>query len=109
VRFLLDAQLPPSFADVFSAAGHEAVPVREVGLREATDGEIWRFARAEGMVVVSKDEDFAVRVGQVGPPPSVIWLRAGNVSKRALVAWFAPLLPGIVAALEAGEPLIEVR
>lgn len=108
MRFLLDAQPPPSFAEILRTGGHEATPVRDVGLREASDSEIWRFARAEGMVIVSKDEDFAVRVGQVGPPPHVVWLRLGNVSKRALALRFEPLLPNIVAALGAGEALIEV-
>lgn len=78
-------------------------------MRDASDGDTWRFAGAEGLVLVSKDEDFVPRVRQLGPPPSVVWLRVGNVSKRALAEWFEPLLLGIVVGLAAGEALIEVR
>jgi predicted nuclease of predicted toxin-antitoxin system len=109
VRFLIDAQLPPAFAESFRREGHEGIPVRDVGLRDASDGEIWRYARAEGLVIVSKDEDFALRVRRSGPPPSVLWLRVGNVSTRALTEWFEPLLLGIVVGFAAGEALIEVR
>ncbi|PZQ88302.1 MAG: hypothetical protein DI534_12655 [Leifsonia xyli] len=109
MRFLLDAQLPPAFAESFRREGHTAIPVRDVGLRDATDDEIWRFAEAEGLVIVSKDEDFALRVRRVGSPPSVVWLRVGNVSTRALADWFEPLLLGIIVGLAAGESLIEVR
>jgi len=62
VRFLIDAQLPPAFAESFRREGHDGIPVRDVGLRDASDGQIWRYARAEGLVIVSKDEDFALRV-----------------------------------------------
>jgi predicted nuclease of predicted toxin-antitoxin system len=109
VRFLLDAQLPPAFSASFLREGHEAIAVRDVGLRDASDGEIWRYARVEGLVIVSKDEDFALRAQRSVPPPSVVWLRVGNVSTRALAEWFEPLLLGIVVGLAAGEALIEVR
>jgi predicted nuclease of predicted toxin-antitoxin system len=39
----------------------------------------------------------------------VVWLRIGNSSKRALIAWLEPLLPLIVSKLEEGERLVEVR
>jgi predicted nuclease of predicted toxin-antitoxin system len=38
----------------------------------------------------------------------VVWIRVGNCSNRALLAWFAPLLPSIVDRLAQGETLIEV-
>jgi predicted nuclease of predicted toxin-antitoxin system len=40
VRFLIDAQLPPAFAESFRREGHDGIPVRDVGLRDASDGEI---------------------------------------------------------------------
>ena len=61
MRFLVDAQLPPSLARFLTTVGEEAIACRDVGLRDADDGEIWRFAIAGGWCIVTKDEDFAVR------------------------------------------------
>jgi predicted nuclease of predicted toxin-antitoxin system len=48
VKFLVDAQLPPALARWLTEAGYEAQAVREIGLREADDGAIWRHAEANG-------------------------------------------------------------
>jgi predicted nuclease of predicted toxin-antitoxin system len=45
VKFLIDAQLPPALVHWLAEAGCEAQAVREIGLREAGDGAIWRHAR----------------------------------------------------------------
>ena len=41
--------------------------------------------------------------------PTILWLRIGNTSRRALLEWVEPLLPKIEAMLREGERLIEVR
>lgn len=109
MRFVIDAQLPPSLASVLRREGHEAVAVRDIGLRDSPDSDIWARCVQTGEVIVSKDDDFARRVRDTTIGPAVVWLRVGNSSKRALEAWFIPLLPAIIDQLEAGERLIEVR
>ncbi len=59
MRFLLDADLPRSSDDVIRRYGHEAVDVRDVGLRNATDEEIARYAQAERLCLVTGDFDFS--------------------------------------------------
>jgi predicted nuclease of predicted toxin-antitoxin system len=44
VKFIVDAQLPPALARWLINARHEAKHVEEVGLREADDSPIWRYA-----------------------------------------------------------------
>ncbi len=56
MKFLVDAQLPPALAAWLVEAGHEAVALREVGLRDASDQEICSFALAKGYIIVTKDE-----------------------------------------------------
>lgn len=109
MRFVVDAQLPPSLAAVLQREGHDAVAVRDIGLRESPDSEIWSHCVQTGQVIISKDEDFARRVRDTTTGPSVVWLRVGNSSKRALEAWFVPLPPATIVQLKAGERLIEVR
>lgn len=81
----------------------------DVGLAQAKDNPIWQYAAERQAVIVTKDEDFAEWILRGRRGPSVVWLRVGNTSKRALLAWFEPLLPAIVKKLEEGELLIEVR
>lgn len=109
MKFLVDAQLPPALARWLVEAGFEAQAVREIGLREADDGAIWRHAEATGCAVVTKDEDFALRVQAIEAGPCVVWLRVGNTSNAALRAWFVPRVPQIVALLAQGTRLVEIR
>jgi predicted nuclease of predicted toxin-antitoxin system len=60
-------------------------------------------------VIISKDEDFARRRGIVSSGPVIVWLRIRNTSRRSLLRRFASLFPGVLAALQHGETLIEVR
>ena len=108
MKFLLDAQLPPALARWLEEAGYEAQPVREVGLREADDRAIWNYAEANGLVLLTRDEDFAMRVQQTQTGPSFVWLRVGNSSNHALRAWLQPRLPGIVQLVTQGSRLVEV-
>ena len=42
-------------------------------------------------------------------PVPFIWIRKGNCSNRALLAWLEPLWPDAVNRLEQGEKFIELR
>jgi predicted nuclease of predicted toxin-antitoxin system len=106
---LIDAQLPPALAQWLAGAGFEAQAVREIGLREAEDNAIWRHAQANGFVIVTKDEDFALRAQTMEHGPCVVWLRVGNTSNAALRAWFIPRVPQIAAFLKQGMRLVEIR
>jgi predicted nuclease of predicted toxin-antitoxin system len=108
MRFLADAQLPPVLGRFLRARGHEAQHVIDIGLARASDQMIWRYAAANGSVLVTKDEDFVViRAIQSNGPP-VVWLRMGNVRKAALLQHIGDVWPDIIAALERGETIIEV-
>lgn len=109
MKFLVDAQLPPALAQWLREAGFDAQAVREVNLRDANDGTIWRHAEQNGFVILTKDEDFSFRVQASSIGPSVVWLRVGNTSNAALRAWFIPQLPQIITLLNKGCRLVEVR
>jgi predicted nuclease of predicted toxin-antitoxin system len=109
MRFLIDAQLPPALARILSARGHQAEHVADVGMRDTDDSSIWRYAIDNQAVLVTKDEDFPHRLRQGCAAPVIIWLRIGNTSRRALLAWFELLLPQIETLVGQGERLVEVR
>ncbi len=57
---------------------------------------------------MSKDEDFAALVEQLGPPPQVIWITCGNTSNAALRAILETGLPTAMEFIRRGEPLVEI-
>ncbi len=56
----------------------DSIHIREVGLRDADDADIWDYAKLNGFTIVSKESDFQQRSLLYGHPPKFIWLRAGN-------------------------------
>lgn len=110
MRLLVDNQLPIALARWFVAMGLDAVHVVDLDLGSASDLEIWNFARRLEMAIVTKDDDFRILANQQRSiPPQVIWIRLGNCRKQALLDAMTSVLPQLIAALSAGEPLIEIR
>ena len=109
VKIWLDAHLAPAIAAWLKAKFDlEAVAVRDVGLLEAEDQEIFDAARNAGACVMTKDRDFVELVHRMGSPPHVLWLTCGNTSSARLREILAVALPGALQLLEHGEPLVEV-
>jgi len=107
VRWLVDAQLPPALARWLTSAGHEATHVFDLGMATASDDVIWRYAIDTTSVIVSKDEDFAIRAQLHGGAP-VVWVRFGNVRRTEIIRRFQSALPDVVAGVERGEHLVEL-
>ncbi|QPN66211.1 DUF5615 family PIN-like protein [Synechococcus sp. CBW1006] len=107
----LDAQLSPALATwIMAQWPHiQAVPLRNLGLRDAEDRDIFAHAKTAGAVVMTKDRDFLALLFKQGPPPQVIWLRVGNSSNKALQAVLLRTLDQAIASLLEGEPWVEVR
>lgn len=59
MRFLVDASLPRSAAPVLRELGHEAIDVRDIGLRGASDEVIASHASREAVALITRDFDFA--------------------------------------------------
>jgi len=72
VRLLVDAQLPPALARRLEALGQIAEHVADRGMASASDDAIRDYAASVGAVIVTKDEDFAVRRLLAGGP-AVVW------------------------------------
>jgi predicted nuclease of predicted toxin-antitoxin system len=109
VNFLVDNQLPTALVKWLIARDCAAYHVREVGLGAATDTEIWKYAAARSLVLVSKDEDFFQRASQPGAAVQVVWVRLGNCRKTALLSAFDSVWSAVQAALEGGGHVVEIR
>jgi predicted nuclease of predicted toxin-antitoxin system len=78
VKLLFDHNISPALVsrlqDIFPGSNH----VFRLTLHEASDAEVWDYAREHGFAIVTKDADFAELSLQQGFPPKIIWLRIGN-------------------------------
>ncbi len=107
--FWIDAQLSPYLAPWLSSEVEvEAKPVRELGLRDAKDRDIFLAAREAGAVVLTKDSDFVLLLEQLGPPPQILWLTVGNTSNAHLKEVLSRSLSAAQRSLLRGEPLVEI-
>ncbi|HEX8245642.1 MAG TPA: DUF5615 family PIN-like protein [Longimicrobium sp.] len=109
MKVWLDAQISPAIAVWLRMRFDlDASAVRDLGLRDAEDAEIFAAARAASVVVMTKDSDFVELQERLGPPPQLIWLRCGNTSNARLKQLLTHALPPVVAMLESGEAVVEI-
>jgi predicted nuclease of predicted toxin-antitoxin system len=105
----LDAQLSPALAPwIKSKFNVETHALRDIGLRDATDAEIFEAARLVKATVMTKDSDLVQLHHHKGAPPQIIWLTCGNTSNKVLQTLLTTVLPQALALLEAGEGLVEI-
>jgi len=109
VKFLVDNQLPVELARFLTARGHDAVHVLQLGMDEADDQAIWRFASMEQRAVISKDEDFLHLANRPESTGLFIWIRLPNCRKHALLAAVERVLAHIVEVGQQGPRVVEVR
>ena len=76
--FLLDENLP---SKILFTPSLPVTHVRELG-ESLSDTEIWAYAQKNDLVIVTKDTDFSDRIILSQPPPKVIHIRFGNLTKR---------------------------
>ena len=105
----VDAHLSPAIATwMTSTFGVEAIALRDLGLRDAEDPEIFEAAKAQEAIVMTKDSDFVDLVDRLGSPPQIIWLTCGNTSNAKLREILSETLPRALELLASGETLVEI-
>jgi predicted nuclease of predicted toxin-antitoxin system len=105
----IDAQLPPTLACwITNNFEVEAVALRDLGLRDARDIEIFEAARVANAVIMTKDSDFIDLVCRLGTPPQILWLTCGNVTNRNLQQLLTLTLPEALERLRQGEVILEI-
>jgi predicted nuclease of predicted toxin-antitoxin system len=109
MKLWIDAQLPPALArwltETFPLEAHS---LRDLGLRDAKDLEIFMAARAENVIIVTKDSDFIDLVCRLGKPPQILWLTCGNVTNRNLKRLLLATLEEALERLSQGDLIVEI-
>jgi predicted nuclease of predicted toxin-antitoxin system len=109
MKFLVDNQLPLALAAYLRSRGDECQHVFEVGLDKTEDLQIWKRCIEEERVLISKDEDFIFLANRPGDTGRLIWVRLGNCRNAPLLDAFNRLYDAMLAALAAGQRIVELR
>jgi predicted nuclease of predicted toxin-antitoxin system len=79
VNYVVDANLSPRLAALLRDADHDAVHVRDIGLRTASDDEIIDYAISTDRIVISHDTDFGTLLAyRELSKPSFILIRSSD-------------------------------
>jgi predicted nuclease of predicted toxin-antitoxin system len=84
LKLLFDENLSPRLVEILAVDFPDCIHIELLGMRGAVDAAVWNFARQNGYVVVSKDNDFRQRAFLYGPPPKVVWLSVGNAGTDSI-------------------------
>jgi len=85
MSLLLDANLSWRSVAILKSHYGSCFHVDHIGLNvPAKDTEIWEYAKQNGLIIVSNDEDFINLLVVKGFPPKVVLLKTGNQSRTAV-------------------------
>jgi predicted nuclease of predicted toxin-antitoxin system len=103
MKFLVDMNLSPQWLALLRDSGWEAEHWSRMGRADAPDSEIMAHAAAKNYVVITHDLDFsAILAVTHGKKPSVVQIRAEDVSPSAIGTYVVAALRLMEAELEAG-------
>jgi predicted nuclease of predicted toxin-antitoxin system len=107
MKLLIDMNLSPRWVETFSTAGIADVHRSNLGAINAPDSEIMAYASKNKYVVVTHDLDFgAILAATQGEKPSVVPIRADDVSPAAIGTQVIAALRQMATELENGALLI---
>jgi predicted nuclease of predicted toxin-antitoxin system len=108
LRFLVDNALSPVLAEKLVRAGHDARHVRDLGMQDATDEEIFDLAATEDCIIVSADTDFGtiLALRRSAEPSVVIFRRSSGRRPSEQAMLLLEQLPRVADALEGGNVVV---
>ena len=105
----IDAQLSPKLADWLTKKFPvKAIAIRDLGLRDAADQEIFNAAKDKSVVIMTKDIDFLEILTNKGAPPQILWITCGNTSNKFLKGILESTLTKAIELLKKGEDIVEI-
>lgn len=105
----IDAQLSPAIAVwIESNFNVRVFALRDLGLCDAEDKEIFLEAQKADAIVMTKDSDFVSVLDRFGSPPKIIWLTCGNTSNSNLKIILSKTLQDAIELLNNGEQIVEI-
>ena len=103
MKLLFDQNISPKIVRRLEADFPGSTQVRYVGLEDAADSAIFKYAKQHDFLIVTFDADFVDLITVQGAPPKVIWLRTGNLTTRSIEELLRRNIKSITDFLTAEE------
>jgi predicted nuclease of predicted toxin-antitoxin system len=84
MKLLLDQNLSFKLCDTLKSIFPEIIHVNKLGLQKENDDNLWKFAKNNSFIIVTKDSDFSEKAIVKGFPPKTIWIKKGNCSTKEI-------------------------
>ena len=78
VKLLFDQNISYRLVGRLEKIYPNSLHVEAVGLDKSSDIDVWKYAKENNFILVTKDSDFNEICALYDFPPHIIWLRLGN-------------------------------
>ena len=107
MKFLLDAQLPPSLKQLFIDKGYDCIHTIDLESgNDTTDATINQISVAEQRILITKDSDFFDSFIIKNEPYKLIMVKLGNTSKKELIQFFIDRFTEIIEKLKVEHMIL---
>jgi len=104
MKLLLDANVSWRLVTPLQQHFENCAHVDAIGLTiPPKDADIWNYALANNLIIVTNDEDFLNLANVKGFPPKVVLLRTGNQSNRYIETLLLDHIPDIETLSKSAE------
>lgn len=80
MKLLFDQNISPKIIKHLATDFPDSRHVRQIGLEDASDSQIFDYAKSHEFSIVTFDSDFVDLNIVRGIPPKIIWLKTGNLT-----------------------------
>lgn len=110
MKFLLDAQLPPSLKQLFIDNGYDCIHTLDLEFgNDTTDKIINQISVAEQRIIITKDSDFFDSFIIKKEPYKLILVKLGNTSKKELIQFFYDRFAEIIEKIKVEDMILLSR
>jgi predicted nuclease of predicted toxin-antitoxin system len=110
MKFLLDAQLPPSLKKLFTDKGFDCIHTIDLEFgNDTTDKIINKISVAEQRTLITKDSDFFHSFLISGEPFKLIMVKLGNTPKADLIEFFRNRFEEIIEKLKTEDMVVLIN
>ncbi len=101
MKFLIDAQLPPSLKKIFIENGYDCIHIIDLlSGNETYDTNVYKISIEEKRVLITKDSGFLHSFTIKREPYKLILVKLGNTSKKELLNLFSDKFSEIITKLK---------
>ena len=111
MNLLFDQNISPKIIKQLSGLFSGAKHVRHVGLEDASDLQIFEFAKINMFAIVTFDSDFVDLNVVRGSPPKIIWIKTGNLTTKSVAELLkknVELIIQFLDSVQSNDEILEI-